>query len=114
MADVPHLAWPLRMDGTSLADVEQDTIDDVRQCVNVLLHTPPGARPLAPDVGIEDLAFAGVDGEVLAAQLEDQEDRATVRIVVAPTDETGEQVAELHVSLAGEDETEPTEEEVDE
>lgn len=101
MAEVPHLAFPLRMnpDGT-LADVEQDTIDDVRQCVHVLLRTEVGSRPLAPDVGIEDPTFTeGLDPVQVATRLEEMEDRAQVTITIeAP--HTGEQRAQVNVELA--------------
>lgn len=114
MADditVPHLAFPLRQaaDG-GLAVVEQDTIDDVRQCVHVLLRTPIGARPLAPAVGVDDPTFSsGVDGDELAARLEDQEPRATVSVSASVVDDTGGQEIEIDVALAGEtDDEEPT------
>lgn len=102
MPDLPQLAWPLRQDSAGgLVEVEQDTIDDVRQCINVLLHTPPGSRPLAPDVGIEDQTFTRIDTDALTSALEDQEDRALVTVTVAQADGTGEQQMEIAVALAG-------------
>jgi phage baseplate assembly protein W len=103
MADiiVPHLAWPLRIlpDGT-FATVEQDTLDDVRQCIRVLLHTPRGARPLAPEVGVDDLAFSGVDAPDLEQALMAAEPRAVVTVTTLPPDGRGEQVITVDVSLA--------------
>lgn len=110
--EIPHIAFPLRQapaaDGGGLVEVEQDTIDDVRQCVHVLLRTPLGVRPLAPQVGVEDPTFTRVDGDVLAATLEDQEDRAAVTVTASPVDATGEQQIEVLVALA--DEPDPQEE----
>lgn len=101
MTEIPHLAWPLQLapDG-SLQAVEQDTVDEVRQCVHVLLHTPPGARPLAPETGVEDLAFTAIDPDELAAALQDQEPRATVTVAAEPADPTGEQVITVQVALS--------------
>jgi phage baseplate assembly protein W len=100
---VPHLAWPLRLtaDGTFLT-VEQDSLDDVRQCVAVLLNTPRGVRPLAPDVGIEDPTFAGADPDGLQQTLEEQEPRATLTVTAGPPDATGEQTVQIIVDLASE------------
>lgn len=108
--EIPHLAFPLRLtDSGSFAVVEQDTIDDVRQCVHVLLRTPLGVRPLAPEIGVEDPTFeTGIDGDVLAATLEEQEPRASVTVVAAPVDPSGEQQLEVRVALAGELDDEDT------
>ena len=104
--DVPHLAWPLRLAASgSLAIVEQDTIDDVRQCVHVLLNTPLGARLLAPEVGVEDPTFTtGIDAQALAALLEDQEDRARVHITAAGPTGDGQHAASVVVELAADPE----------
>jgi hypothetical protein len=101
---IPHIAWPLRLtdDGT-LAVVEQDTIEDVRQCVRVLRRTPLGARPLAPLVGVPDPTFsAGVDPEDLEERLEDEdtgEPRAEVTVTATPI-ENGRQRIRIAVQLA--------------
>ncbi len=98
---VPHLAFPLRRaPAGELLAVEQDTLEDVRQCVHVLLRTPRGARPLAPDVGIEDPTFtSGVQAEVLQAQLEDDEDRAHVDVAAGRVGPTGAQAVQVNVQL---------------
>lgn len=109
MTDIPHLAYPLRLapDGT-FAVVEQDGIDDVRQCVHVLLRTPLGARPLAPQIGVEDPTFtSGVDPDELQQTLEEQEDRATVTVTTTPVDPTGEQQITVEVALADDPDNPP-------
>jgi phage baseplate assembly protein W len=100
MADVPHLQWPLRIHDGRLQVVEQDTIEDVRQCVHALLVTPRGARPLAPELGIDDPTFIGVDPERLAADLQDAEPRAIVTVELAGPDQHGQQQVPVHVELA--------------
>lgn len=99
---VPHFAYPMRISAGRLALVEQDTIDDVRQCVAVLLRTPLGLRPLAPEIGVLDPTFsAGVDPQELAAQLEQQEERAEVSIETAGPDASGRERVSVRVSLSG-------------
>lgn len=101
MAEVPHLAFPLRITSGTFAAVEQDTIEDVRQCVHVLLSTPIGARPLAPEIGVEDPTFTeGIDPELMQAMLEEQEDRAAITVAVALVSGTGEQHITVDVQLA--------------
>lgn len=109
MAEVPQLAFPLRIDPATgdFAVVEQDSLDDVRQCVYTLMLTPLGVRPLAPDIGVEDPTFsAGVDPDALAATLEEQEPRATVTVTANPVAGTGEQQITVEVGLASEDDEE--------
>ena len=55
---IPHLRIPFRITSSGAADVvEQDSIDDVAQCVEVLLRTRPGDRPEVPEYGIDEPLF---------------------------------------------------------
>src|SRR5690606_15301925 len=101
---VPHLAYPLRRAASgALAVVEQDTLADVRQCVHLLARTPRGARPLAPDIGVEDPTFGGgVDPLALAGDLESWEPRAAVRVEADGPGGDGAQRVRVHVDLAAE------------
>jgi hypothetical protein len=103
--DVPHIAFPMRLtDAGELATTEQDSINEVQQCVLVLLRTPLGARPLAPGVGVADPTFsAGVDASALEVTLTDAqfgEPRASVQITAAPVTEAGQQGVAIAVGLA--------------
>jgi phage baseplate assembly protein W len=103
--DTAHLRWPFRLTSgaePALQLVEQDTLADVRQSVQLLMVTAPGSRPLAPEVGIEDYVFTsdGIDPELLAARLEEFEDRARVTVTVVPADGSGHRVVQVHVALA--------------
>ena len=57
MADRPRrLAWPLSLDATgSLATVEQDSDDDIKQCIRAILLTRVGDRADLPELGVPDL-----------------------------------------------------------
>jgi phage baseplate assembly protein W len=101
MAEVPHLAWPFRLEGRQLAQVEQDSIEDVRQNVVSYLKTERGERPLSPAFGVDDPTFSpGVNGPRLAAEIMRAEDRATVEVRTTAPDYRGRQRVAIAVDLA--------------
>lgn len=51
---IPHFAFPLRLDSGRFGVNEQDSLDDINDCVTVLLSTPLGSREELPDYGITD------------------------------------------------------------
>lgn len=101
MADVPHLAWPFRMGVHQLEVVEQDSIEDCQQSAYAYLACPKGARPLNPDWGVEDPTFSSeVDGEALAAELEECEDgRFTAVVNVYGPEGTGRTRLDVFIDL---------------
>jgi phage baseplate assembly protein W len=102
MADVPHLAWPFRMGSGALAQVEQDSIEDVQQNVYSYLSTEKGERPLSPDFGLDDPTFGpGVNTARLAHQIMEAEDgRAVVTVIATGPDGDGRVAVDVHVELA--------------
>lgn len=52
----PHFDLPFRI-GTKTAEVQQDTIEDVTNCVEVCVRTHIGRRKELPEFGIEDLTL---------------------------------------------------------
>lgn len=81
MADlsIPHLTWPVRLDGTGLAQVEQDSLDDIAQCVTVLLSTQVGSRDELPAYGIDDpVGGRHIDLPSVVAAVGEWEPRAVV------------------------------------
>lgn len=81
MTDVqtPQFAFPLRLDGDSFAVVEQDSADDVRACVEVIVRYPQGLRLELPDFGTPDQTFkqgAEIDTAVILAAVARWEPRA--------------------------------------
>jgi phage baseplate assembly protein W len=102
VSKVPHLALPLRLDGSSFAEVEQDTTDDIAACVEAIVLTRPGDRDEIPDFGTTDAAFGQVDAEgrpvdaeLLVDQIEEWEPRVRVLVDQAPErfDETARRVS---------------------
>lgn len=53
---VQTLAFPVRVTGTTIAAVEQASIDDVTGQVHMLVLTPPGWFDSAPGFGLADQA----------------------------------------------------------
>ncbi len=82
MTDVPHLAWPLRLSGSSFAVVEQDSIDEIQQNVAVICDTPLGTYLHQPEFGIPDPTFTQlpVDTDGIVDAVADLEERATVTV----------------------------------
>lgn len=101
MVDIPHWTFPMSLgpDG-AFATVEQDLQPEVQQAVLLVARTEVGSRPLAPDFGVDDPTFVGVDAEALTATLEEQEPRASVTVTVTGPDETGEEDVSIEVALA--------------
>lgn len=59
MADVPHFDIPFRFDTTGHAvTVEQDSLEEISNCVEAVMRTIIGQRIEAPDFGIPDPTFS--------------------------------------------------------
>jgi phage baseplate assembly protein W len=95
------------MHGASLAVVEQDSIDDVTQCVRVICSTPQGSRTDDPELGVPDQTFAqgGADPDAIVDAVARSEERAEIEID-ATLDERelaqGRDRLAVRVALAGE------------
>lgn len=81
---VPHLAVPFAFagDGT-VATVEQDSAEEITQCVRVLLGTVTGSRVVVPTYGVPDPTFTGVDPQEVTDAVTEWEPRAAVTVTVA-------------------------------
>jgi phage baseplate assembly protein W len=82
MADIPHLAVPLRYEYGQYVQVEQDTEEEVAQCVRNICAFERGYRVEDPDFGITDPTFQTmpIDTADIAQALDDYEERAEVEI----------------------------------
>lgn len=83
---IPHFAYPLRYVNGSAVVNEQDSLDDIADCVYAICTTHPGDRVELPDFGITDPAFQQVpiDAAALQQQIEEWEPRAQILIDAAP------------------------------
>jgi phage baseplate assembly protein W len=77
---IPHLAIPFRVDSTGAAAVvDQDSFDEIAQCVRVLLTTRRGQRIELRDYGITNPVFSeqgSLDRTGMAAAVTKWEPRA--------------------------------------
>lgn len=78
MVDIPHLALPVRFVGGAAVTVEQDSTDEIAQCVETILRYRPGQRPELPDFGVADPTFqmAPIDLDRARAAVLEWEPRA--------------------------------------
>ena len=99
---VPHFKLPLSVGrGGSFETVEQDTIDEIAQCVEVLLATVEGQRIELPDYGIPDLAFeVDIPRHVIESRITKWEPRAEVLIDDEP-DLVDELIRRVEVRVEG-------------
>lgn len=82
--ETPHFKFPFQFtaDGSRLQVVEQDSDDEIVDCVEVLISTLQGERIELPDYGIQDQAFrqGGVDTGHILAQIRKFEERASIQL----------------------------------
>ncbi len=57
MTDVPHFSLPFRFASSSAAVNEQDSIDEIADCVLAILVCPENFRIELPNFGLADQAF---------------------------------------------------------
>lgn len=77
---LPHLSHPFRIMGNAAVTVEQDSHDEIADCVLAALNTPEGSRIEAPEYGIPDELFtqlsADPSAEPYLVAVEEAEPRA--------------------------------------
>ena len=87
LTDVPHFDLPFRLDGLGHAMVvEQDSIDDVSNCVEAVIRTIIGDRVELPGFGIDNPVFTNqpISASGIMAAVLDQEPRAHLLLTQAP------------------------------
>jgi hypothetical protein len=81
MTEIPHFAVPFNFVGTTVAAVEQDTPEEVTQCVYVIAHYHPGDRAELPEFGIPDQVFRPLtDVDLIRDAVERWEPRSSVAL----------------------------------
>jgi len=82
----PHFDIPFRLQSTGAAVVEQDTFEDVANCVEVIVRTPYGFRDDVIEFGFPSLELQTMP--VVSAEVREvvdqQEPRATILITEQP------------------------------
>lgn len=97
---------PFRFDPMieGMAATEQDTLDEVANCCEVIIRYHPGQRLLAPQFGVPDVVFEQIPVELdlLALPISRWEPRAVAALEQStdPSDPLIERI-EIAVSLTG-------------
>lgn len=102
VTDIPHFALPFRFEGGRAVVVQQDSIDDVATCVEVILRYRQGDRVDLPEFGIPDPTFTEgpIDLAAIERAVEKWEERADVLITEDP-DRFDELVRHVLVEVRG-------------
>lgn len=82
--ETPHFKFPFQFTpaGDRIQYAEQDSDDEIIDCIEVLLSTSIGERIELPDYGIADQVFRenGVDTGHIMAQIRKYEERADIQL----------------------------------
>lgn len=98
----PHFDLPFRMVGGSFAVVEQDSQEDIANCVEAIVRTPFASIPDSPDFGVDDHSFDNqpIDTNALTAQILNQEPRATI-LIEEQTDLVDNLIEHIAINVGG-------------
>jgi phage baseplate assembly protein W len=101
MTDVPHFSLPFRFATPQAAVSEQDSLDEIADCVTAILLCPVGYRVEEPSFGIDDPTFQvqPIDTDAIREAIETWEERATVTLSQHP-DLLDELIADVEAQLA--------------
>lgn len=99
---VPHFDLPFRFSGSSVAVVEQDSAEDVANCVEAIVRTPNGTRDDSPEFGLDDQTFLNqnLDSAAILAQIEYQEPRSRL-VVESEPDFLDNLIARVSIKAGG-------------
>lgn len=101
-----RIAIPMRVQNGRLAVVEQDSDEDVAQCLLGIARTRPGQRRDQPDMGVDPLEFheRPVDRSQMLDTLRRHEPRRTVDVIESTpvlADAVSAAIADLEVTFDG-------------
>lgn len=103
MPDIPHIAFPPRLTGTRLLTYEQDSPEEIKQCVLNLLRTPRGwsDEDDLQEMGLAGQKFrrGGPDLVEISAQIDKYEPRAEATVINDRPELLNDALAEIGVRL---------------
>ena len=97
--DEPHFDLPFRLSGKTFATVQQDSSEDIANCVECIVRTPLGAREDTDDFGLDDYTFNNqpLNLELMKSQISVQEPRASLML----SQEIEEIVSKVTIRVGG-------------
>lgn len=101
---IPHFSIPFRYRNGKPVVVEQDSIDDIANCVEAALRTPLGARDEYPEYGVPEMVFRQqpINTSDIVRRLDDMEPRASILAEEAP-DRLDASIARVRMTLRREE-----------
>lgn len=101
--DIPHLKVPFKIDANGAAVVDQDSDDEIIQCVDAICRTPRGLRLDSPDFGIDEVVLRenGPDRDKLQRAILYWEPRARVAIDIQSPDNLAGLFQIVEVNVGG-------------
>lgn len=96
----PHFDLPFRLVGSSFFTVEQDSEEDIANCVEAILRTPYNSIPDTEDFGLDDHTFdiQPIDTDAVTRQILNQEPRASL-LIEQETDFVDNLIARVTVTI---------------
>jgi phage baseplate assembly protein W len=85
MTDLPHFSLPFRFAPSQAAVNEQDSLDEISDCVLAVLLCPQGFRVELPEFGTPDMTFTQPDVDQLRTVIDQWEPRAKVALTEQPS-----------------------------
>jgi len=100
VTDVPHFSLPFRFGNPTAAVSEQDSLDEIADCVLAVLVCPAGFRVELPQFGLPDPTFAmpTPDLDEIREAIDTWEPRAAVALDTYP-DLLDELIARVEVDV---------------
>lgn len=81
---IPHFSLPFRLGANGAFVVnEQDSVDELADCVAIVIATPVGSRLEAPDYGTARYEFGDPAPDAIVAAVAEWEPRADITVDVA-------------------------------
>lgn len=101
--DVPHFAVPFNITSEGAAMVEQDSDEDIMQCVEAICRTPRNSRLESPDFGIDEIVLRenGPDRNKLVNAITYWEPRARVAIDITSPDTMDAFYSIVEINIGG-------------
>lgn len=101
MTAIPHFDYPFRFSASTAVVAEQDSLEDVTNCVTAIFKTKIGTRIEVPDFGVPDLTFQKQPigtADILDSVLQN-EPRAVIMLDQHP-DKLDSLIADLNVGVS--------------
>lgn len=85
--EIPHFDFPFRIAGGKVVEREQDSLDDITNCVRAIMLTPDDFRTDIDDFGLSDITFQNqpIGAQGVLQDINSQEPRVSLLIDIRPS-----------------------------